>query len=65
MERGEKINCNITNYHCTAFNNADIHEIRSNSLCGVDGRKQLPATIRQGYTKAYRMVCQEIHTGFI
>lgn len=65
MERGEDVNYSIANYYCTALDDADIYKVRFDSLCGMDGRKSLPATIRKGYTAAYRMVRQEVHTRFI
>lgn len=47
------------------IDHAYIYKIRFGSLRCVDGRKSLSATIRQGYAKAYRMVRQKVHTGFI
>lgn len=55
--RGEKVKCIITNYHCSTIDHAYIYKIRFDSLCGMDGRESLPATIRQGHAKAYQMVC--------
>ena len=52
-------------YHSSSFNTACINKVVVDSLCCMDGGKSLPATIRQGHAKACRMVCKEVHTGFI
>lgn len=62
---GEGNGCGTFNSNNSSFDTSDINKIRFNSLCCVDGGKPLPATIRQGHAKAYRMVCKEVHTGFI
>lgn len=65
MRGGEGDGNSVGNYQFIFTDNAYIHKVRLNSLCGMDGRKPFPATIRQGYAKAYRMVCKEVHAGVI
>lgn len=35
----------ISNYHSLLSSSADIHKVGVDGLCGMDGGKQLPATI--------------------
>ena len=65
MRGGEKDGSGSSDSNSGSFGASGIHEIGINSLCGVDGREPLPATIRKGHATAYQMVCQEVCTGFI
>ncbi len=55
----------VINYHFIFSGNADVYEIRFDSLCGMDGGKPLSTTIQQRHATAYHMVPEKILTGFV
>ena len=65
LRGGEEYGNSVKYYHFIFGDNAHIHRIRIDGLCGVDGGKPLPTTIRQRNAKAYRMVPEKILTGFV